>query len=125
MEGSINSTRWVRSRASGVGLVEGRVVSSWPNLLTRRTADGSTIEVPAPGVDSLWVRSNYAGRGALIGGAASGLFFGTLLASVCPRECSVSSARGAINGAVGGAVLGGAVGAIIGMLIPKWRLQVP
>ncbi len=114
----------VRVRTKGHAFTEGQVVESSASLVTLRR-DRSLIAIPVQRVDSLWVRSNYAGRGALIGGAASGLFFGTFLASVCPRECSVSSARGAINGAVGGAVLGGAVGAIIGMLIPKWRLQVP
>ncbi|TMF09213.1 MAG: hypothetical protein E6I38_06315 [Chloroflexi bacterium] len=84
----------VRVRAKGHAITEGQVVESSASLVTLRR-DRSLIAIPVQRVDSLWVRSNYAGSGALIGGA------------------------------VGGAVLGGAVGAIIGVLIPKWRLQVP
>ena len=84
----------VRVRAKGHAITEGQVVESSASLVTLRR-HRSLIAIPVQRVDSLWVRSNYAGSGALIGGA------------------------------VGGAVLGGAVGAIIGVLIPKWRLQVP
>ena len=84
----------VRVRAKGHAITGGQVVESSASLVTLRR-DRSLIAIPVQRVDSLWVRSNYAGSGALIGGA------------------------------VGGAVLGGAVGAIIGVLIPKWRLQVP
>src|SRR5213594_685043 len=69
----------VRIRASGVGLVEG-VVSNSPNLGMLRTADGSTIEVPAARVDSLWVRGgSHAALGALIGGAVVGIGLGVVV----------------------------------------------
>ena len=126
----------VRIRASGVGLVEGRVVSSWPNLLTLRTADGSTIEVPAPGVDSLWVRGgSHAGKGALIGGAVVGIGLGVVAQGLSHWEggCndSLSTWVALHHGTCGarpffeGLLLGGAAGALIGALIgapfPKWQ----
>ena len=117
----------VRIRASGVGLVEGRVVSSWPNLLTLRTADGSTIEVPAPGVDSLWVRSTRAGKGALIGGAVAGIGLAVFLASHANQDNPYNArntAAGAL-GLVGGGAFGALVGATIGAGSPKWELRVP
>ena len=123
----------VRIRASGVGRVEGWVVSSSPNLVTLRT-DGSRIDVPAPGVDSLWVRGgSHAGTGALIGGAVGGIglgvFAGGLAASggftghCAPGGCDVGGS------VVAGLFVGGAAGALLGALIgapvPKWQLRVP
>ncbi len=113
----------VRIRASRVGLVEGWVVSSSPNLVMLRT-DGSRIEVPAPGVDSLWVRGgSHAGRGALIGGAVAVAGIGLLAAALSGAEgFSAAAVPGAV--VVGGA--GGAlVGALIGAAFPRWQLRVP
>ena len=116
----------VRIRASGGGLVEGWVVSSSPNLVTLRT-DGSRIEVPAPGVDSLWVRRGSAGRGALIGGAVGGIGLALVGAASChggranEAPPGVCVAYGLVVGGAGGAL----VGALIGTAFPKWRLRVP
>ena len=117
----------VRIHASGIGMVKGWVVSSSPDLVTLRT-DGSRIEVPAPGVDSLWVRGgSHAGTGALIGGAVAGIGLGVLGAGLAGgNECSCGSAGGnfILGLAIGGA--GGAlVGALIGAPFPKWQLRVP
>lgn len=112
----------VRIRAGGVGLVEGWVVTSSPNLVTLRT-DGSRIDVPAAGVDSLWVRGgSHAGTGALIGAVVAGT---ALFAAASGCGCG---GEGGAN--VGGALLaagaGGAfIGALIGAPFPKWQLRVP
>jgi hypothetical protein len=113
----------VRIRASGLGLVEGRVVTSSPSLVALRT-DGSKIEVPAHGVDSLWVRGGgHAGTGALIGTLSGGV----LGVVVTQQECSaglIDCGYGAL-GALAGGVLGAAIGALIGSALPKWQLRVP
>lgn len=108
----------VRIRAGGVGLVEG-VVSNSPNLVTLRTADGSTIEVPAPGVDSLWVRNAHARTGALIGGVA-----GFALGAFGTTSTTPYTARNTVAGGLG-LVGGGVIGALIGAAVPRWQLRVP
>jgi len=114
----------VRIRVNGDGLVEGLVLGSSERLVTIRSA-GAATAIPAAVVDSLWVRSTHAGRGALIGGAVLGLGFGALGATVCPRECDVSSATAFERGGLIGIVLGGAIGATVGLTAPSWRLRVP
>src|SRR5713101_741350 len=76
----------VRIRTNGDGLVEGQVLFSSENFVTIRSA-GPATTIPAASVDSLWVRSTHAGRGALVGGATLGLFFGAWGATLCPAEC--------------------------------------
>src|SRR2546425_11975654 len=72
----------VRIRTNGDGLVEGQVLFSSESFVTIRSA-GPATTIPAASVDSLWVRSTHAGRGALVGGATLGLGFGALAAAVC------------------------------------------
>ena len=110
---------------AAVGLVEG-VVSNSPNLVMLRTADGSTIEVPAPSVDSLWVRSTHARTGALIGGAVAGIGLGAFLAyHVNHNPYTARNTVAGGLGLVGGGALGGLVGAKIGEGSPQWQLRVP
>jgi hypothetical protein len=122
----------VRIRARGVGLVYGWVVSSSPSLVTLRT-DGSQIEVPAPGVDSLWgLGGSHAGEGALIGaavggaaGAASAYVIGGGIGSTrgpCDGSCGAGAVLvGGLLGAAGGAL----IGALFGAAVPRWQLRVP
>ena len=114
----------VRIRTAGDGLVEGQVLFSSETLVTIRSA-GLATTVPAAGLDSLWVRSTHAGRGALVGGATLGLFFGAWGATLCPGECNVTSGTAFLRGGLGGVVLGGAVGAIVGLAVHSWRLRLP
>jgi hypothetical protein len=119
----------VRIHASGVGRVSGWVVSSSPNLVTLQT-DGSRIQVPAPGIDSLWVRSGgHAGKGALIGAAVAGIGLGAVAAILVHNTCDTSGGCDDAGGFVGGLAVGGAAGALIGALIgaafPKWQLRLP
>jgi hypothetical protein len=115
----------VRIRASGDGFVQGWISNS-PNLVTLRTADGSRIEVPAPGVDSLWVRRTHARTGALIGGAVAGIGLGAFLAyhmnhNPYTARNTVAGGLGLVGGGVGGAL----IGANIGATVPRWQLRVP
>jgi hypothetical protein len=124
--------QWVRIRTSGAGFVQGWISNS-PNVVTLRTADGSTIAVPASSVDALWVKhGTHAGTGALIGGAVSGIGLGALAvaatadanargAEPCPCDEGGVFAVSLFVGGAGGAV----VGALIGAASPKWQLRVP
>jgi hypothetical protein len=125
----------VRIRTGGDGLVQGWISNS-PTLVTLPT-DGSRIEVPAPGVDSLWVRGgSHAGRGALIGGAVVGIGLGVLAAEFshveggCNDAWSVShgvscGARPFFEGLFIGGAGGALIGALIGAAVPRWQLRVP
>ncbi len=116
----------VRIRTGGDGFVQGWISNS-PNLVTLRTADGSTIEVPAPGVDSLWVRGTHARTGALIGGAVAGIGLGAFLAYHVNQN-NPYNARNTVAGGlglVGGGAGGALVGALIGAAVPRWQLRVP
>ena len=114
----------VRIRTNGDALVEGEVLFSSESFVTIRSA-GSATKIPAASVDSLWVRSAHAGRGALVGGATLGIGFGALAASVCPRECDISSGTAFVRGGLVGVVLGGAIGALVGLAVPSWHLRLP
>jgi hypothetical protein len=107
----------------------GEVVNSSAKLLTLRT-DGSSIEVPASDVDSLWVRyGDHAGKGALIGavvaGLAMGAFFVALSQANCEGQQSCSGPGAFALGLVLGGAMGGGVGALIGAVTPRWQQQVP
>jgi len=114
----------VHIRTAGDGLVEGRVLFSSESLVTIRSA-GLATTVPAAGVDSLWVRRTHAGRGALVGGATLGLFFGVWGATLCPGECDISSGTAFVRGGLVGVALGGGIGALVGLAVPSWRLRLP
>ena len=120
----LESGQHVRIRTNEDGLVEGQVLSTSESFVTIRSA-GSATKIPAASVDSLWVRSAHAGRGALVGGATLGLGFGALAASVCPRECDISSGTAFVRGGLVGVALGGAIGALVGLAVPSWRLRLP
>lgn len=120
----------VRIHSRGAGLVEGWVLSSSPDLVRLGTGDQSMVEVPAPGVDSLWVRAgSHAGSGALIGALVGGIGLGGLTAAAtigqrcfeqpCPAGALVTV--GLAVGSAGGAL----IGALIGAPIPRWQLRVP
>ena len=120
----LESGQHVRIRTNGDGLVEGQVLSTSESFVTIRSA-GSATKISAASVDSLWVRSAHAGRGALVGGATLGLGFGALAASVCPGECDISSGTAFVRGGLVGVALGGAIGALVGLAVPSWRLRLP
>jgi len=116
----------IRTSGGGGGFVEGWISNS-PNVVTLRTANGSTIAIPAPGVDSLWVRGTHAGRGALIGGAVAGIGLGTFLAFHVNQNNSYNARNSVAGGLglIGGGAAGALVGALIGAASLKWQLRVP
>lgn len=77
------------------------------------------------------LRTNSAGRGALIGAATlaiAGLVAGATFAEPCPPATGFSihvdcgwSAGDIALGAAGAAALGAGFGALIGLAIPRWR----
>lgn len=116
----------VRVRARPVGFVDGWVVSSSPNLVTIRTQAGSQIEVPAPGVDSLWARhGSHAGTGALIGGAVAGVGLGAVAVGLSGLGERGTDPAAFVPGFLIGGVGGVLIGALIGGTVPKWELRVP
>jgi hypothetical protein len=123
----------VRLHATGRGRVSGSVVSSSANLLTVRTTlgpDGSTVNIPAAAVDSLWVKSgDHAGSGALVGGALGGLGLGvaaTVATSGAHGPCDGGCGVGPfLLGLVGGGAVGALVGALVGSGVTEWQLWVP
>ena len=116
----------VRIQSTGGGFIEGAISNS-PTLVSLRTADGSNVGVPAPGIDSLWVHRTHATTGALMGGAFLGVGLGTFLAF----HVNKGNPYNANNTAAGGLgfLIGAACGALLGELIgsasPKWELRVP
>jgi hypothetical protein len=122
----------VRIHAKGVGLVDGLVLSSSPSLVTLR-AEGSSIEVPAGALDSLWEpEGSHAGAGARIGaaaggvaGAVAGLVIGNGIGATrgpCDGSCGAGPVLlGGALGAAGGAV----IGALFGAALPRWQLLLP
>ena len=114
----------VRIRIDGDGLLEGRVVQHSLRFLSISYA-GTSNDIPAARMDSLWVRGTRAGRGALIGATALGIYFGALGGSVCPGECNVSSTTGLVRGGIVGIIIGGSLGALIGTAVPHWQLRFP
>jgi hypothetical protein len=116
----------VRIVGSEVGFVDGSVVSSSMSLVTLRL-DSSTVTVPTPRIDSLWVKhGTHAGTGALIGAIVGGVVVGAAFSNICERGevCDNQTAATAF-GALAGAVPGGLLGALIGLAVPKWKLEVP
>lgn len=119
----------VRIRGSGVGRVEGWVVSNSANPVMLRT-DGSRIEVPIPGVDSLWVRDGtHAGTGALIGAAIGGIALGAFASwavhDLCEGAGNCEETGAFFLGFAIGGTGGAGIGALIGLAFPRWRLRVP
>ena len=78
-------------------------------------------------VDSLWVRTNRAKTGAIVGavavGVPSALFWGALCVGLSEGD-GCGPAWGVVAGlTVAGAGVGALLGAAIGSAIPDWRLR--
>lgn len=116
----------VRIVGGEVGFVDGSVVSSSTSLVTLRL-DSSTITVPAPRIDSLWVKhGTHAGTGALIGAVVGGVVVGAAFSHICERGSVCDNQTEATAfAALAGAVPGGLLGALIGLAVPKWQLRLP
>lgn len=115
----------VRARARGHKRVQGQVESSSPTLLTIRTADRETVEIPASDLDSLWVRvGTYRWKGALVGAGVLGLTLG-VSGATGGSDCCGSRAGAAFLGLVAGGVAGALWGAMFGDKVPKLQRKLP
>ena len=111
----------------------GRLVTSEPDrLVLDLAADIRPVDLNE--VSSLWVRGNAGRKGALIGGAATGLAFAIYGGLATDGLCSALSGGGCDAGVTtGGAALGaalgfatgGLVGWLVGSAIPSWHLRYP
>lgn len=116
----LGSGERMRIHATGIGRVEGDLVSRTANLVTLSRGYQRFTEIPASSVDSLWVKGNHAGIGGLVGFTVGGL---GLLAGYAASNPSAGPS-GLVVGLAGGGA-GAVIGALIGAAFPKWRLQVP
>ncbi len=88
--------------------------------------------IPAAKIDSVWIRSNNAGTGALIGAGLIGLVAATFAASCDPPigipsaspDCRETFSNSA-SGFVFGAMVGAGAGAIIGAVVGRWKRVYP
>ena len=96
------------------------MVTRTANVVTLSHGYHRFTEIPAPGMDSLWVKGNHAGIGALVGFAVGGLGLLAGYAASNPR----AGPSGLLVGLAGGGA-GAVLGTEIGAAFPKWRLQVP
>ena len=116
----------VRIVGSEVGFVDGSVVSSSMSLVTLRL-DSSTVTVPTPRIDSLWVKhGTHAGTGALIGAIVGGVVVGAAFSNICERGevCDNQTAATAF-GALAGAVPGGCSAPSSAWRSPSGNLKYP
>ncbi len=114
----------VRWMETGSASLEGRVRGRTDSTLLIQSGGGSR-SVPRVAIDSLWVRGNAAGQGALIGGATLGVVLGLMAKEIEEgfggSETNSAFATGFGVGAAGGLL----VGAIIGAAVPRWRRRIP
>ena len=112
---------------TGTGSVEGEFVRGvGDSLILVRGRVWETM--PAAGIDSVWVRGNRAGTGALVGSVAGAVLLGwgaaSLNRALCEGpDCNEGGAfvRGALIGGLGGMLFGAGIGAAV----PRWRLRYP
>ena len=117
----------VRMRMRGTEMT-GKLIALTSGVATISTESGNQTATLAS-VDSIWVRGSAVKKGALIGGVAGAVLFGTFVAvvvdAVCEVDCDNEWVGGAFVGGGLGFLGGGLLGAGIGALIPKWRLRFP
>ena len=115
----------VRVHMHGGLRLQGPFLSMTPDRLILLSA-GAETTVPIASVDSLWVRGNAAGAGAIVGGVALGAvsfgFFAALCEGLSETGGCEEWGKVALLG-VGGAAGGALVGWAIGSAIKKWRLR--
>lgn len=95
----------------------------WPSAHGQVNPPPPTPVHPVPFQGDTTPRNDYTWEGALIGGAATGVFSGLILASICGYDNSGPSAtscawRAAVGLAIG-AVPGFVIGGMVGSAIPK------
>lgn len=110
----------IRVYTQTLGWVEGSVQISSSSVLNMLQEPGDTLRVfRAPQISSVFVRHSHAGRGALIGGAITGVGLGALSAVYGNSTGDVFGA--AFVGMLPGILLG----AIIGETSREWSQVAP
>jgi hypothetical protein len=109
--------RQIRVHTTRLGRLEASLIGSSDTTVS---LGGSATDIPITEIDSLWLRGNHAGTGAIVGAATFGVLgalAGYAIAGTAesPQRTGPTVAGLAI-GVAGGALLG----AFIGLLSPKW-----
>ena len=112
--------------SAGAKVTEGELIGRTYDGVTIETRAGASMPIPINTIDGMWMRRNYIGRGAAIGGGLGAAAFGALghafVTGMCDRttgcgsEAMGATLLGALVGAAGGVVVGGAAG----MLTRRW-----
>src|SRR5688572_13252805 len=102
--------------------VQGLVAEIDPRTLVLR-AGRDMKRIERQHIDSVFIRTSYAGAGAETGAIGGGLVLGLMSMSFGSGMCHGCGDEGPAfaAGALAGAVVGGVVGAIVGSMVPKWK----
>jgi len=111
----------VRLRAEGGPRLEGRFLGSTTGSTVQLGVGGGTREVA--GIDSLWVRGNAIGLGALVGAVAVGIPWTVLIVMVCGTDDDGCETGAVVGAAAIGSGAGALLGVGVGALIHKWKLR--
>jgi len=110
----------IRVHTAGLGRLEGKFASLTDTTVALGTTTGPS-RVAVAGIDSLWQRGSWAGKGALAGALVGGVVGAALGGAGCDDACGptyvITSGAGALAGLVAGVLIGSA--------IPKWHRRVP
>ena len=120
---SLRAGQTVRVRLSDGQRFEAKLVGVDSSPVVLRFAQSPQL-VPISSIDSLWLRHNSAGRGAVIGGIALGAASVAFWTFVCYsfNEGDGCHEWGYVVGlSAGGAAAGALLGAGIGSLFPRWQ----
>jgi hypothetical protein len=122
LQGDVPHRRLVRISVEQARVM-GRLTGLTAGQLTLQTNAGPR-RIDLSAIDSVWVRRNNAGLGALVGALALAVAGSVGGAALCGGlECDPGTGALAL-GAVGlGA--GALIGAGIGALVPRWKRRVP
>jgi len=110
----------VRLHTTGLGRLEGKLASLTDSTVALGTTTGTT-NVGLAGIDSLWQRGSWAGKGALAGALVGGVVGAAWGAAGCDDACGPTYVITTAVGALGGLV----AGVLIGSAIPRWHRRVP
>lgn len=112
--------------SAGATVTEGELIGRTYDGVTVETRAGGSTPIPINTIEGMWMRRNYIGRGAAIGGGLGAVAMGALSHAFVTGMCERTTGCGseAIGAALLGAVVGGAggivVGGAVGMITRRW-----
>lgn len=123
----VRSGQVVRIRTHHGQLVQGQLFISSPSEANLQTTERK-LPLSATSVDSLWIRGNRAGTGAIIGAVVLGVPSIGLWKALCDLGNDGNGCQGGDIAAVAAlsaltAGVGAGIGALIGSASPRWRLH--